>query len=105
MKEALCFDDVLMVPKFSYVRSRTSVSLRSHLGRGERKLELAFPIIPANMATISESAMCDSITAIGGIGLLHRFKSITWTLEEYKNCNTHYGNQAIEYFKFRSFVR
>ena len=33
MKEALSYDDVLLVPKYSEIESRSTISLESSLGR------------------------------------------------------------------------
>jgi IMP dehydrogenase len=41
-----------------------------------RRIEIALPIVSANMDTISESAMAIAVAGAGGIGVLHRFLPI-----------------------------
>ena len=63
-------DDVLFVPQRSRVASRRDVSTRSLL---TRRIELALPIVSANMDTGTESAMAIALAREGGIGVVHRF--------------------------------
>lgn len=69
----LTFDDVLLVPSRSDVRSRRDPSLRTQL---TKKIEIDIPIISANMDTITEESMALAMHALGGVGILHRFMSI-----------------------------
>ena len=66
----LTFDDVLLVPKHSHIRSRSAVDISTWLVPGIR---LAIPILSANMDTVTESAMAIAMAQAGGIGVLHRF--------------------------------
>ncbi len=68
----LTFDDVLLVPTKSEVRSRRDPSLRSFVTR-RRALET--PLISANMDTITEADMALAMATLGGLGILHRFVS------------------------------
>ena len=70
---ALTFDDVLLVPKRSSIRSRKDVSTSSWLTSG---IELEIPIISANMDTVTETHMAIAMAQQGGIGILHRFMGI-----------------------------
>lgn len=74
----LTFDDVLLVPKFSTIRSRSAVDTCSSLVPGFR---LAIPIISANMDTVTESAMAIAMAQLGGIGMIHRFMTIEHQVE------------------------
>lgn len=69
----LTFDDVLLVPKRSTVRSRADVNTSSNL---VKDLRLNVPIISANMDTVTEAKMAIVMAQIGGIGIIHRFMSI-----------------------------
>lgn len=69
----LTFDDVLLVPQRSTVRSRQKVSVKTNLSRG---VELAIPILAANMDTVCEWEMALAMGRLGGIGIIHRFLSI-----------------------------
>lgn len=66
-----CFDDVLLVPQQSEVRSRKDVDLSTTLGN----LKLQIPIISANMATVTEVPMASRMHDLGGLGILHRFNT------------------------------
>jgi IMP dehydrogenase len=70
---ALTFDDVLLVPKRSAIRSRGDAQTSSLL---VPEIHLSIPIISANMDTVSEAAMAVAMAQAGGIGILHRFMSI-----------------------------
>lgn len=69
----LTFDDVLIVPSKSAVRSRKDPNLRSRL---TRRFSLDLPFISANMDTVTESEMAIAMHRLGGLGILHRFMSI-----------------------------
>jgi IMP dehydrogenase len=68
----LTFDDVLLVPRYSSIRSRKDVDLSTWLTPG---LRLQIPIISANMDTVTEACMAVEMAKNGGIGIIHRFMS------------------------------
>jgi IMP dehydrogenase len=70
VRTGLTYDDVLLVPRRSRVRSRRQVSLRTRLSR---HIELGLPIIAANMDTVCESEMAIALGRLGGVGIIHRF--------------------------------
>ncbi|MFN8482197.1 MAG: IMP dehydrogenase [Anaerolineae bacterium] len=69
---ALTFDDVLLVPRHSAIRSRSDVSTATQLSRN---IHLSIPIVSANMDTVTESAMAIALARAGGIGIVHRFNT------------------------------
>ena len=69
----LTFDDVLLVPKRSSIRSRSAVDTSAWLVPGIR---MAIPIISANMDTVTEAPMAIVMAQTGGLGVIHRFMSI-----------------------------
>jgi IMP dehydrogenase len=69
----LTFDDVLLVPQRSAIRSRKDVSTSTWLVPGMR---LSIPIISSNMDTVTETQMAVAMAQLGGIGILHRFMTI-----------------------------
>ena len=69
----LTFDDVLVMPKKSELRSRKDPSLRSRLTKTQF---LETPIIAANMDTVTEAPMAIAMHAMGGLGIIHRFMNI-----------------------------
>lgn len=71
---ALTYDDVLIVPQKSDVRSRRHPDLSSKL---TKKLKIDKPFISSNMDTITESPMAIAMAKQGGLGILHRFMPIT----------------------------
>ena len=74
----LTFDDVLLVPKRSAIRSRTAVSTASWL---TASIHLQIPIVSANMDTVTESQMAIAMAEQGGIGILHRFMTVERQVE------------------------
>jgi IMP dehydrogenase len=79
IRDALTFDDVLLVPKRSPIRSRKDVDLSTKLSRN---IKLNIPIVSANMDSVTESAMAISMAHNGGIGIIHRFMPVERQVEE-----------------------
>lgn len=84
--ERISFNDVLLSPQYSEVRSRNDVSLVTELSSG---LKLDIPIIASNMDTVCGPAMLTAISDLGGIGVYprgvqagHRISLIRQTVEE-----------------------
>ena len=71
-KEALSYDDVLLVPQYSDIESRREVSLQSQLGH----YILELPIIASPMDTIVEAEMAAAMADLGGLGIIHRYNTI-----------------------------
>ncbi len=69
----LTFDDVLLVPRRSDIRSRQDVSVATRLSK---RIELDIPIVAANMDTVCEVDMALEMGRLGGIGIIHRFLTI-----------------------------
>jgi IMP dehydrogenase len=72
-KEGLTFDDVLLVPKYSDITSRSQTSLNTKLSRN---ISINIPFVSANMDTVTESSMAVAMARAGGIGIIHRFLTI-----------------------------
>lgn len=77
--QGLTFDDVLIIPSKSEVRSRRDPSLKSQLTKTKF---LETPIISANMDTVTESKMAVAMNKMGGLGILHRFMTTEQQVEE-----------------------
>jgi len=65
------FDDVLLIPNHSKIRSRLDSTIDISTKIGNTKLDI--PIISANMDTVTELDMAKSIRSCGGLGIFHRF--------------------------------
>jgi len=70
---SLTFDDVLLVPQCSSVKSRKDISLKTKL---TKNINLNIPFVSSNMDTVTEDTMAIAMARMGGIGILHRFCSI-----------------------------
>jgi len=74
MKNGLCFDDVLLEPKYSEIESRRTINIGNNLSE---KIGLNLPIISAPMDTVTETSMAISIKKeCGGLGIIHRYNTI-----------------------------
>src|SRR5215207_2581874 len=89
---ALTFEDVLLVPRRSSIRSRRHVSTRSRFTRG---VELVIPIVSANMDTVTTAPMAIAMAELGGLGVLHRFLPVDAQAEEVRRVKRYLG-QVIE---------
>ena len=80
IKEALTFDDVLLIPKYSKILPSeviTSTALSTNLN-------LKIPILSSAMDTVTESSMAIAIANAGGIGVIHRNLNIKSQISEIK---------------------
>ncbi len=72
VKEALTFDDVLLIPGESDVEPK-NVSVETYL---TKKIKLNTPLMTAAMDTVTETDMAIAIAREGGIGIIHKNMSI-----------------------------
>ena len=68
IREALAFDDVLLVPAASEVLP-SEVDTRTRL---TARVALALPLISAAMDTVTESALAIAMAQAGGLGVIHK---------------------------------
>ena len=68
IRQALTFDDVLLVPAASYVLPNET-DTRARL---TREISLGIPLLSAAMDTVTESALAIAMAEAGGIGVIHR---------------------------------
>jgi len=72
MTPNLSFDDVLIVPQYSDIQSRTEIDISNNLG----KLNLSLPVLSAPMDSVTESVMVTAMAKNGGLGIIHRYNTI-----------------------------
>jgi len=80
IKEALTFDDVTLVPKYSEILPSevdTSIKLTNNL-------KLRIPLLSSAMDTVTESKMAIAIAKAGGLGVIHRNLDIKTQISEIK---------------------
>ncbi|PLV60001.1 IMP dehydrogenase [Thermotoga sp. KOL6] len=68
MKEALTFDDVLLVPQYSEVLPK-EVKIDTRL---TRQLRINIPLVSAAMDTVTEASLAKALAREGGIGIIHK---------------------------------
>ncbi len=86
IKEALTFDDVLLVPKYSTVLP-SETNLETDLGYN---LKLKVPFLSSAMDTVTEAGMAIAIAKGGGLGIIHRNLSILNQCKEIKKVKNLY---------------
>lgn len=72
-RKAYTFEDVLLVPKYSVLRSRFDADVSAQL---TPKIRLANPLVAASMDTVCEAQMAITLGQLGGVGVLHRFNTV-----------------------------
>jgi len=81
IRTALTYDDVLLVPQRSELRSRQNTDVSTYL---TKNIKLNIPLVPANMDTVTESKMAIAMAYLGSIGIIHRFCSVDYQVKEVK---------------------
>lgn len=70
IKIAYSYDDVLLVPRYSKIKSRSDVDLTTQI---TPKLKLQLPLISSNMSDVTGVEMAIALGKMGGLGVLPRF--------------------------------
>ena len=76
IEEALTYNDVLLRPQYSDIRSRSDVSIASVLRGNGPATHLSLPIIASPMDTVSEDAMGITMWEHGGLAIVHRYNTV-----------------------------
>jgi IMP dehydrogenase len=80
--EGLGFEDVLLVPQRSSIRSRFGgdIDTTARVARGAPSIYI--PILSANMDTVTGWRMATTMALLGGFGVIHRFMSVDDQVKE-----------------------
>ncbi|MDQ1283879.1 MAG: dehydrogenase [Patescibacteria group bacterium] len=78
MQEALTYDDILLVPKYSEILPGDADTS----GRFSRRISLRLPIVSSPMDTVTEHQMAIAMALQGGLGIIHKNLSIEEQAEE-----------------------
>jgi IMP dehydrogenase len=102
MQRAVCFDDVLLVPQYSEIETRSSVDL-SVPGFDEtfarltaKQSNLLCPIVGSPMDTVISPSSASILADAGGFGVLHRYCSIDEANREYLQTKKLVTNKSNE---------
>ena len=74
MKEVKGFDDFLLVPQYSDIRSRSEIDTSVSLGG----LTLKTPIIASPMSTVTEAYMINALSNLETLGIIHRYNTVSF---------------------------
>lgn len=97
MKQVLSFDDTLLLPQFSTIKSRKDVLVKTSFLD-----EYVFPIISSNMKSVTEYEMATAMKNEGASACLHRFMSIEDNIRQFIKspgstyCSVGLGNRELE---------
>ena len=93
MKDSLSYDDVLLVPQYSTIRSRADVDIGVDLGKG---FKLDIPILSSPMDTITEAPMAVAMASMGAGSVIHRYNSIEEQVKKIKTAVTIMGYGPVK---------
>ncbi len=91
IKEALTFDDVLLVPAESSVlpaQANTATKLT-------RSIELGIPLVSAAMDTVTESRLAIALAQTGGLGIIHKNFDIAAQAEEVRRVKRYESGMVV----------
>lgn len=92
IREALTFDDVLLVPGASEVQP-ADVDTSTHLTQA---ISLNIPILTAAMDTVTEAPMAIAMAQNGGMGILHRNMTIDAQADEVKKVKRFESGMVVD---------
>jgi IMP dehydrogenase len=94
----ICFDDILLLPSRSNIKSRSNITAETKLGNPKNPdavIHMPNPFMSAPMEFINSKKMVEEITEYGGIAFVHRFSApeIRFEQIEYHMKNSKYPNR------------
>ena len=72
--EVISFDDVILQPQYSDITSRKEI--KTNLYVPKLNVNFDIPIISSPMSTVTEAYMCNAMSNLGGLGIIHRYNTI-----------------------------
>ena len=75
-KKVISFDDVILVPQYSDITTRSSIDTSTKIKNSNKEIKFDIPIISSPMSTVTEAHMCNAIRRLGGLGIIHRYNTI-----------------------------
>ena len=97
IREALTFDDVLLVPAASSVMPSTA-DVTTHV---TKQIRMNIPLLSSAMDTVTESRMAIAMAQAGGIGVIHR----NLTAEQRRQVEEKVRHEMLEIFYARNMPR
>ena len=91
-REALAFDDVLLVPAASSVLPQ-NVDTRS---RVTRAIELKIPLVSAAMDTVTEGRLAIAMAQAGGLGVIHKNLDVDAQAEEVRKVKKFESGMVVD---------
>ena len=77
--QALTYDDITLIPRYSEIESRQKIDLTAQL---TTNYSIRVPLIASPMDTVCDSEMAITMAELGGVGCVHRFNTITEQMTE-----------------------
>ena len=91
IREALNFDDVLLLPTETQVRPDT-VSTKTRL---TRDIEINIPLVSAGWDNVTEASMAITLAQLGGIGIIHDNMPLGKQVEEVRRVKRAEGDMVL----------
>jgi len=92
MNSTLSYDDVLLKPQYSDIKSRAEIDISTDLGN---ELFLDIPVISSPMDTVTEGGMAMALGSYGAVGIVHRYNSIEGQIRHIDAAKSRGGNINI----------
>ena len=85
MRESITYDDILLIPQYSAVKSRTEIDLSQQLAVAP-SVTLEIPIISSPMDTVTGVDMAIAMNHCGGLGIIHRYNTMEEQARMVRSC-------------------